>query len=67
MTYHYQINLIRFSFFKIESNEEEIVFITAGIHFLKKRTFNGNNNEIYVAKTDQHGQNFGWLDAVSED
>ena len=30
-------NLIRFSFFNIESDEEEIVLNTAAIHLLKKK------------------------------
>ena len=46
---------MKFSFFKIESNKQEIVFIAAAIHFLKKKKFNRDNNEIYIAKRDQHG------------
>ena len=43
-------NLIRFSFFDIESEEEEIGLIAAAIHSLKKRINNGDNKEIYRKK-----------------
>ena len=49
MVRHYQVNLIRFAFFNIESDENEIVLIVA-IHLLKKKKFNGNNKNIYRKK-----------------
>ena len=43
-------NMIRFSFFNIESDEEEIVLIAAAIHSLKKKKNNGNNKKMYCKK-----------------
>ena len=50
MVRHYQVNLIRFAFFNIESDENEIVLIAAAVHLLKKKKFNGNNKNIYRKK-----------------
>ena len=49
-------NLIIFSFFNIESDEEEIVLIAAAIHLLKKKKI-----------TVSIGKTLATYDAVSED